>query len=124
TSTFRASTLGNISASSAIAGTCGTRTQACTIFWFRLSHCLACRMHEIHLGTGAASDGMGRTERDATVQRIRSRHVRLSVADPLEIEPGAILQPGTYLGTEKQIGIETLDGVSWARPTYRLELSA
>jgi transposase len=41
TFTFRLSTLGNTSPSSAIAGTSATRTGRCSIFWFAPSPCLA-----------------------------------------------------------------------------------
>ena len=58
------------------------------------------------------------------MQQVRDRKVTFNVTEPVEIEPGTVLQPGTYSGTEKQIGISTLAGVSWTKPMYRLELSA
>ncbi len=44
---FRASTLGNMSASLAIAATCDTRIGQCSIFLFTLSRCLAYKTREI-----------------------------------------------------------------------------
>ena len=56
--------------------------------------------------------------------RIRSRPVQYVVDEPVELEPGVILPAGTYPGTEKQIGVDLLQGIQWTNPTYHLELSA
>jgi hypothetical protein len=57
-------------------------------------------------------------------QQKRIRPVQLTVVREVEIDKGIVLPPGHYAGTSKQIGMETLQGVSWTKPTYHLKLTA
>lgn len=50
--------------------------------------------------------------------------VRFIVDDPVEIEKGVMLPPGEYAGLMEQHGYDAMDGVSWASPKYKIELSA
>jgi hypothetical protein len=56
--------------------------------------------------------------------KVKSRQVTLIASNPVEIEPGITLPAGRYHGTEKQLGIALMGGMSWTKPDYKMELTA
>lgn len=56
-------------------------------------------------------------------QRVQRAGVTLTATCDIDLEPGVRLPPGTYAGIREQIGLETLEGVSWAKPSYSVELT-
>jgi hypothetical protein len=57
-------------------------------------------------------------------QKVKTGRVRLAVGKQVQIAPGVVLPPGTYVATMKETGLETFKGVVWATPQYLLELTA
>lgn len=57
-------------------------------------------------------------------RKLRRTQVRYRVSEPVEIEEGVLLPAGSYAGTMEEGGIDTMLGVQWMSPQYRLELSA
>ena len=59
------------------------------------------------------------------MHRVQARAVMLEATHAVEIEPGVVVPPGHYTGTEWRTGLETMSGdVSWAAPQYKIELTA
>lgn len=57
-------------------------------------------------------------------RKLRRKHVRFVVDAPVEVEDGVILPDGEYRGQMEQHGYDGLDGVSWAPPEYKTEVTA
>jgi len=57
-------------------------------------------------------------------RQYRRERVRFVVDEPVEVEDGVMLPAGEYPGLMEQHGYDGLDGVSWAPPEYKIEVSA
>ncbi|WP_454616507.1 hypothetical protein [Bradyrhizobium cenepequi] len=55
--------------------------------------------------------------------QVRRQSVRLDTGMSIELEPGVVMPPGSYRGQSKQLGMATLNGVSWTQPEYTVEFS-
>jgi hypothetical protein len=53
----------------------------------------------------------------------RSSAVSLTAHNGVELEAGVTLPVGRYVGTANELSISTLQGPSWAKPVYRIELT-
>ena len=57
--------------------------------------------------------------------RLQTRAVMLEATQAVELEPGVVLPPGNYTGTETRTGLATASGdVSWTKPEYKIKLTA
>jgi hypothetical protein len=49
--------------------------------------------------------------------------ITLGATQAVELYPGIVLPPGSYSGTKTQTRNESIGGVSWTPPLYRIELT-
>ncbi|KRR12395.1 hypothetical protein [Bradyrhizobium valentinum] len=55
--------------------------------------------------------------------QVRKQSVHLTARSSVELEAGVMMSPGRYVGQSKQLGVATLNGVSWTQPEYTIEFS-
>lgn len=55
--------------------------------------------------------------------QVRKQSVCLTAGTSVELEPDVVMPPGNYRGQSKQLGMATLNGVSWTQPEYTVEFS-
>ena len=55
---------------------------------------------------------------------VQTKTVRFKVARAVELEPGLVLPPGSYIGTKTRTRVDSINGVSWTPSKYKLEFTA
>lgn len=56
--------------------------------------------------------------------RVRKQTVRLTASTTIELEPGVVMQPGTYTGERKELGVAMMGGqINWTQPEYTILFS-
>jgi hypothetical protein len=96
-------------------------------FWCRGGHYSAARQAgNIIVGNRRLwwLDGGIATTDDFEMTRVRSKPVLLTATAPVELEPGIVMQPGTYPGECKELGVRTIGGKTrWTPPEYSIEFT-